>query len=152
MKVRRRTLLWIAALVWAAGGANIARIGILAYAGNVTGLRLLGSAAVFVIFQWMVFGKLVRKHTRRIVGYGQTPQWFFRFFDAKSFVIMAVMMTGGILLRNVAPKQWIAVFYTGLGLSLLLAGLLFGRQALLLQPEMVRPCENLKTNFSANKE
>ena len=46
----------------------------------------------------------------------------------KSF-IMAVMMTGGIWLRSsgVAPDQFIAFFYPGLGASLLLAGLLFVR-------------------------
>ena len=44
----------------------------------------------------------------------------------KSF-IMAVMMTGGIWLRSsgVAPDRFISFFYTGLGASLLLAGLLF---------------------------
>jgi len=44
----------------------------------------------------------------------------------KSF-IMAVMMTGDIWLRSsgVAPDQFIAFFYTELGASLLLAGLLF---------------------------
>ena len=38
-------------------------------------------------------------------------------------------MTGGILLRSlhIAPPIFIAVFYTGLGASLLLAGLLFGK-------------------------
>ena len=43
--------------------------------------------------------------------------------------IMAVMMTGGIYLRvsGIAPERFIAVFYTGLGASLLLAGMLFGR-------------------------
>ena len=41
---------------------------------------------------------------------------------------MAVMMIGGIGLRisGLAPERFIAVFYTGLGASLLLAGLLFG--------------------------
>lgn len=40
---------------------------------------------------------------------------------------MAVMMTGGIRLRSsgVAPDRFISFFYTGLGASLLLAGLLF---------------------------
>lgn len=39
------------------------------------------------------------------------------------------MMSGGIGLRTsgIAPDRFIAVFYTGLGASLLLAGLLFGR-------------------------
>ena len=38
------------------------------------------------------------------------------------------MMSGGIGLRasGLAPERFIAVFYTGLGASLLLAGLLFG--------------------------
>lgn len=38
------------------------------------------------------------------------------------------MMTFGIVLRatNIAPEQFIAVFYTGLGYALTLAGLLFG--------------------------
>ena len=41
---------------------------------------------------------------------------------------MAFMMTGGIALRSsgIAPERFIAVFYTGLGASLLLAGILFG--------------------------
>lgn len=53
--------------------------------------------------------------------------FFLKFFDVKSFIIMAVMMTGGIWLRSsgVAPDRFIAFFYTGLGASLLLAGLLF---------------------------
>lgn len=42
---------------------------------------------------------------------------------------MAVMMTGGVSLRatGLAPDRFIAVFYSGLGASLLLAGILFGR-------------------------
>ena len=56
-------------------------------------------------------------------------QFFWNFFDLKSFAIMAFMMTGGIWLRSsgLAPQRFIAVFYSGLGASLLLAGILFGR-------------------------
>ena len=50
------------------------------------------------------------------------------FFDLKAFIIMAVMMSGGIWLRvsGWAPDRFIAVFYSGLGVSLVLAGILFG--------------------------
>ncbi|MDD6263378.1 MAG: hypothetical protein PUA83_09900 [Clostridiales bacterium] len=43
------------------------------------------------------------------------------------FGIMAVMMGGGIWLRSsgLAPDVFIAVFYTGLGCALALAGALF---------------------------
>ena len=49
-------------------------------------------------------------------------------FHLRSFLIMAVMMTGGIYLRasGLAPERFIAGFYTGLGAALLLAGILFG--------------------------
>ena len=45
----------------------------------------------------------------------------------KSYLIMAFMMSGGIWLRSsrFAPDVFIAVFYTGLGCALALAGVLF---------------------------
>ena len=129
MNVQRTTLLLIACLVWSVAGINILRIGLMAYPAYLSVVNVALSLAVFGVFQAFVFGRLVRKHTDRIGSYLEERQFFLRFFDAKSFVIMAVMMTGGIALRSsgLAPERFIAVFYTGLGASLLLAGLLFGR-------------------------
>lgn len=128
MTVQRNTLLLIACVVWSAAGFNILRIGLAAYPAHLTVVNVLLSAAVFGAFQLFVFGRLVRKHTDRISSYLEERQFFLKFFDTKAFLIMAVMMTGGIALRasGVAPERFIAVFYTGLGASLLLAGLLFG--------------------------
>ena len=132
MKVRKNTLLLIACLVWAAAGVNILRIGLLAYPAYVSVWNVVLSLVVFGVFQYFIFGRLVKKHTRRICGYEEEHQFFLKFFDAKSFAIMAVMMIGGILLRTsgLGPERFIAVFYSGLGASLLLAGLLFGRNYL----------------------
>lgn len=129
MKVKRNTLLLIACLVWCAAGFNILRIGVLAYPGYAAAPNFLLSALVFAVFQKFVFSRLVVKHTARIRGYQEERQFFLKFFDGKAFVIMAVMMSGGIGLRasGIAPDRFIAVFYTGLGASLMLAGLLFGR-------------------------
>lgn len=129
MNVQRNTLLLIACLVWSVAGINILRIGLMAYPAYLSVVNVALSFAVFGVFQAFVFGRLVRKHTDRIGSYLEERQFFLRFFDVKSFVIMAVMMTGGIALRSsgLAPERFIAVFYTGLGASLLLAGLLFGR-------------------------
>lgn len=129
MKVKRNTLLLFACLVWSAAGGNILRIGLMAYPAYLTVVNCMLSVLVFVVFQRFIFGKLVKKHTARISSYLEERQFFLRFFDGKAFVIMAVMMTGGIGLRasGLAPERFIAVFYTGLGASLLLAGLLFGR-------------------------
>ena len=128
VKVGKNTLLLIACLVWGAAGVNILRIGLLAYPSYVSGLNVVLSLAVFGVFQYFIFGPLVKKHTRRITGYEEERQFFLKFFDGKSFAIMAFMMTFGILLRTtgLGPERFIAVFYSGLGASQLLAGLLFG--------------------------
>lgn len=129
MKVKRTTLLLIACLVWSAAGFNILRIGVSAYLPYLSVLNVLLSAVVFAVFQRFIFGKLVKKHTTRIHSYLEERQFFLKFFDGKAFAIMAVMMAGGIGLRvsGLVPERFIAVFYTGLGASLLVAGLLFGR-------------------------
>ena len=129
MKVKRNTLLLLACLVWSAAGFNILRIGLMAYPPYLTVVNYLLSVLVFVVFQRFIFGKLVKKHTARIISYLEERHFFLKFFDGKAFAIMAVMMTGGIGLRvsGLAPERFIAVFYTGLGAALLLAELLFGR-------------------------
>lgn len=129
MRVKRNTLLLLACLVWSAAGINILRIGLMVYPSYLSALHFLLTALVFIVFQKFIFGRLVEKHTARIGAYQEERHFFLKFFDGKSFLIMAVMMAGGIGLRTsgLAPEPFIAVFYTGLGASLLLAGLLFGR-------------------------
>ncbi len=127
-KVKNLTLLLIAAVVWLAAGVNIARIGLEEYAlGYASVINVALSLLVGIVFWFMAFHKLTVKHTRRIAGYGDERQLFVRFFDKRSFLIMAVMMTGGIAIRSLhlMPDEFIAVFYTGLGSALALAGLLF---------------------------
>ena len=127
LHVHKNTLILIAGIVWAIAGFNIVRIGLVAYQGNFTWWRGLLSIAVYAAFQIFVFGKMVKKHTDRIRQYEEERQNFFRFFDTKSYLIMAFMMTLGIGLRvsGVVPNTFIAFFYTGLGASLLTAGVLF---------------------------
>lgn len=126
--VKGNTLLLLVCLVWSAAGFNILRIGLSAYPAYRALVNYLLSAVVFAVFQKFIFDKLVKKHTARIRAYEEERHFFLKFFDLKSFAIMAVMMSGGITLRSsgLAPERFIAFFYTGLGASLLLAGLLFG--------------------------
>lgn len=130
MKVQNKTLLLFACLVWMVAGINIMRIGFISYTGYVSLMNIILSILVFVVFWSMVFQKLVQKHTTRIHQYTTQKQYFWNFFDVKSFCIMAFMMTFGILIRNfqLMPQLFIAVFYTGLGLALVLAGISFGNQ------------------------
>lgn len=125
--VKKRTLLAIAGSVWILAGFNVARLGILSYRQiSVSPLSLLLSLSVFGIFGAMFFG-MSRKHARRIESFEQQTRPFWDFFDVKSYLIMALMMGGGIWLRSsgISPAAFIAVFYTGLGFALALAGVCF---------------------------
>ena len=128
MKIKKQTLLLLACIVWGIAGFNVLQIGIKEYFNNISLINIILSVVVFSLFQYFVFGKLVKKHTNRITSYEDEYQMFYKFFDTKSFIIMAIMMSGGISLRvfNLVSSRFIAVFYTGLGASLFLAGILFG--------------------------
>lgn len=128
MKVKKNTLLLLAAIVWIIAGFNVFRIGFLSYGPYLNFINIIVSVVVFTVFQYFIFGRLVKKHTLRIESYTEERQFFLKFFDIKSFIIMAVMISGGIGIRafHLVPEQFIAFFYSGLGASLLLAGILFG--------------------------
>lgn len=126
--VKKRVLLAVAGCVWMIAGMNVARLGVLSYGviPQIRALHILLSIAVFCAFGAMFF-KMSIKHTRRINGYEEEFRPVWHFFDLKSYIIMAVMMGGGIWLRSsgLVPNVFIAVFYTGLGCALALAGVLF---------------------------
>lgn len=126
--VKKRALLAIAGTVWLLAGFNVARLGVLDYnkLPGITPIQVLLSLLVFAAFGAM-FYKMTCKHTLRIAGYPEKKRPIWDFFDLKSYCIMAFMMIGGILLRSsgLAPAVFIAVFYTGLGCALALAGFVF---------------------------
>lgn len=129
MKIKKQNLLLLASLVWMIAGFNVLRIGIETYAEYQTVINYIVTIIVFLLFWFMVFYKLTNKHTIRIQGYEEEKQLFYKFFDLKSFLIMAFMISFGIIIRSfhLLPERFIAVFYTGLGAALFMAGVLFGR-------------------------
>lgn len=126
LKVKKRTLLLIAGIVWLIAGFNVARLGILSF-GLVEKIWYLYALTILI---FMIFGRMFfsmsEKHTKRILAY-EDKRPFWNFFDLKSYLIMVFMMTMGIGLRkaNILPEFFIAFFYTGLGLALALAGIIF---------------------------
>lgn len=123
-QIPKNYLLLVAGLVWFAAGVNIIRIGITVSDRKWSPLAVAAALAVFGLFYGLIFHRLIRKHTVRITGYDQNRIHILRFFDVKSYCIMAGMMTFGILLRRsqLWPAHCIRTFYTGLGASLLMAG------------------------------
>ena len=129
--VKKRTLLLIAGIVWMIAGVNVARLGVISYFNIERKWYLyLMTLFVFLLFGSMFF-KMSQKHTKRLLGYEEyRPFW--HFFDLKAYLIMACMMSGGIGFRatGIFPEMFIAFFYSGLGLALALAGVIFTRNYL----------------------
>ncbi|MEG1516985.1 MAG: hypothetical protein RR955_00420 [Raoultibacter sp.] len=130
LKIPTDKLLLVAGIVWAIAGINIANIGLGAYVHdwNIWVIVLLvGTIVVYVLFHVFIFTKMVKKHTERIRGYKEDRTHIFKFFDKKGYIMMAIMMGGGIALRmsGLVPEWFIAFFYTGLGIALIVAGVSF---------------------------
>lgn len=128
MKISTEKLLLVAGMVWIVAGANIGNIGIGAIAhDHLAWWVMLGTLVVFLLFHLFVFQKLVKKHAERIRGFEEDKKHIWHFFDKKGYIVMAVMMGGGMALRasGLLPEWFIAFFYTGLGLALTVAGASF---------------------------
>ncbi len=127
MKVKKQNLLLLAGIVWMIAGFNVLRIGLETYAEYRMIINYAITLMVFLVFWFMVFHKLTIKHTKQIHEFEVELQLFYKFFDLKSFLIMAFMISFGIIIRKfrLLPDRFIAVFYTGLGAALFMAGVLF---------------------------
>lgn len=138
--VRGNNLLVFAGIIWLAAGTNVGAIGIGSYL-TVTGRGPLwvtlacavGSFAVFTLFHTRVFTPYGRKHALRIASYGIGKIPFWKFLDKKGYIMMSLMMSFGIVLRisRIMPAWFIASFYTGLALALMICGatMLFRRKS-----------------------
>lgn len=135
--VTKRTLLLFAGCVWCIAGFNILKIGIECYQNiEITPTLLLLSCIVAFLFLRFVFWKMTNKHQARILSY-EEKRPFYQFFDGKAYLIMTIMMSGGISIRffHLLSDTWIAFFYSGLSVALLVSGVRF------LYAWMKRPCE-----------
>lgn len=125
-KVKSKSLLIIAGLVWLIAGFNVARLGLISFFTIEKNINLyIFSLIIFFLFGFM-FYKMTKKHTKRILAY-EGKIYFWKFFDKKSYLIMVFMMGGGVGLRSmkILPDYFVGFFYTGLGFALALAGLTF---------------------------
>jgi hypothetical protein len=127
--IPKNGLMLIAGVVWCLAGAMVSGIGIpLLWEFGFTQEMLYPLAVgVFLIFYFLIFSRLVVKHTERIRERPEPRLPFWNFFDASSFMVMAIMMAGGMWLRlsRIVPNWMIAFFYSGLGVALFFCGIRF---------------------------
>jgi hypothetical protein len=150
--IPKNRLMLIAGIVWCVAGAMVSGIGLpLLWKLGSTQLVLYPLAGVvFLIFYFRVFSGLVVKHTERIRARSEQRLPFWNFFDTSSYVVMAIMMAGGMWLRlaRVVPNWMIAFFYSGLGIALFSCGVrflgVFSRQdVLMVKGEPAIPTDTL---------
>jgi hypothetical protein len=86
----------------------------------------VGAGAALVIHHFG-FLKIVDKNLGRILPM-EGKKCAFSFMTWKSYIIVAVMVTMGTLLRHSAiPKTYLSVLYIGIGLSLILSSIRYLR-------------------------
>lgn len=124
--VTKKDLLIMAGILWIFAGSMVMKIGIESYFRlNIRALYytpiIIG---VFLLFYFEVFSKLVNKNFKRIGRLKDEERKIYSFMDKKSYLIMAIMMTSGILIRRELhlPMIFFFTFYTGLGAALFTAG------------------------------
>jgi hypothetical protein len=128
-RVPKRTLLFVAAAVWTFAGGMLLFRGILFAFDHPSYLllRLLLSVVGGGLFYWGMFSKISLKHTQRILAMENVRPCLFSFFNVKSYILMSIMITGGILLRTsgIMPPAYLFMLYITMGIPLSLSAVRF---------------------------
>ena len=102
-------------------GSFVLSTGVSHFSNNTTLFVCLLSILIFVLFS-ALFQMLAYKNQKRIRALESDKNPVFKFFTVQSYIVVACMITLGIVLRMFLPSFFIAFFYTGLGSALFLAG------------------------------
>jgi hypothetical protein len=128
-KISKRKLLFLAAFVWTfAGGILLYRGAAFLYGTHgLLSFDVLYSIAGGILFYLLLFSGISLKNTRRIMDMKNEKPCLFSFFSLKSYIIMAVMITSGILVRKtgiILPEN-LSFFFIVMGIPLLLSAFHF---------------------------
>jgi hypothetical protein len=127
--VTKHNLLFIAGLAWTAAGGILAGRGIsyILQHSQFPGWRVAGGLVIGMIFYVLLFAKISRQHIKRIRGLNIPYPCAFSFFNLRGYAMMAVMISGGIMLRrfDVISKDWLYNFYVTMGVPLLISAARF---------------------------
>jgi hypothetical protein len=128
-RLPRRYLLFIAALVWTFAGGVLLCKGISLFFTNkdFLWLRIVSSTVGGILFYWLLFSKISFKHAWRIIHLKNERPCMFSFFNIRSYAIMGVMITSGILLRKsgIVSPVYLSVLYFTMGIPLFLSAFRF---------------------------
>ena len=123
-------LLLMAGIVWICVGIMLLVLAFfwLSAASDLNIYLYVGAGVVLALLaHHFGFLKLVDKNLKRILLM-DGKKCLFAFIPWKSYLIIAVMITMGVVLRHSAiPKQYLAILYIGIGLALILSSVRYMR-------------------------
>ena len=123
--VSKHNLLFIAGMAWTIAGGILAGRGLSYLIGHneYLGWRIAGGVIFGGLFYVLLFAKISRKHIKRIHGLNIPYPCAFSFFNLRGYLMMAIMISGGIMLRrfDVIEKEWLYNFYVAMGVPLLIS-------------------------------
>jgi len=127
--IPKRYLLLVAACFWTfAGGMLLVRgFSVLKFNSSFIEIEEAGSLLAGLVFYKLMFSTISLKHINRILTLKNERPCFFAFFNGRSYLMMAVMMSSGIALRvsGIVPLLYLAPFYIAMGTPLLLSAFRF---------------------------
>lgn len=128
-KISKRYLLFIAAFVWTFAGGMLLFKGILLLCNfnSFLGLRIMISIIGGILFYLLLFAKISLKHARRIIELKNNNPCLFSFFNIKSYILMTIMITSGILLRSsgIISSEYLSIVYITMGIPLFFSAFRF---------------------------
>jgi hypothetical protein len=128
--VPKRYLLLMAAVVWLfAGGFLLCRSIRMIQPDGLLWLKVLLAVIVGLVFFHLIFLRISLKHIARIRSLEILRPCVFSFFDWKSYLVMIIMISAGILIRKTGwiDIQWISLFFISMATPLLLSAARFFR-------------------------
>jgi len=127
--IPKRYLLFVAGIVWTFAGGMLLFKGISIFKNNqdLLWLKITGSTIAGILFYLFLFSKISVKHIRRIFGLEIDRPCLFSFFNLRSYIIMSVMITTGILLRkfDIISSEYLSVLYVTMGIPLFVSAFRF---------------------------
>lgn len=127
--IPKRYLLFVAAFVWTFAGSMLLFRGFssLILFPKLLGLKIFISLMGGIVFYIVLFSKISRKHTRRIILLQIERPCLFSFFNLRSYILMTLMISVGITLRKtgIIPLEYLSAFYVTMGIPLFLSSLRF---------------------------
>lgn len=127
--VSRRSLLLIAGCAWTiAGGILISRALVqLIMMNDHLWLEIIIGIICGMGFYIVLFARISKKHINRITLIKIDNPCFFSFFNLRSYLMMIIMITGGITLRklDVINRDVLWTFYLTMGVPLVISAYRF---------------------------